>query len=802
MLHIRIDSEVTMISKIAETAVGPVVKYWLFQLSNYMSYFDGAETRFLYCARAGVRIKKLYDIFSEQRPGAIPQGEIFWVSRISIAKGIFERSPEKSNELIAREYYYDSLQELVSGVLRRQPQRSALIAEFEADLQERGSTYPRWMAHDGEAQRIVRGYLEECSSAFDTYLHGLLDGRKRAVLIDSGWQGSSQSLLKHAYPEIDWKGLYFGRTRTENHDPLIQDDVIGLVFEADHYHKSNPASAFVNHRHLIETLLEPNGPSIEEIYAQPFLEVSKKLADDNLNEVVDPDQDALFLEICRYLEERRGESVAEIVAGYQKAMPELARMLIAPTPHEALFLAGKDRTADFGKSLMVPVLRAPSLFAEEDAQTRLKHALWYEGQVALENAASKDNLYPSASDTDMVTAWDRDFDENANMEVSAGLPKVAIITRTKNRCILLRRAAESVASQTYRDFVWVVVNDGGDHAAVCAELECCGVDRRKIRLLSHAQSLGMEAASNAGIRASNSDFIVIHDDDDSWEPDFLRKTVLFLESKGGQKYGGVITHSTYISEEIRGADVIIHEKRPYMEWVRTVELAEMFCGNFFAPISFLFRRSLYSEIGGFNEALPVLGDWYFTLELLTKADIGVIPELLANYHHRDRGDVNAAYANSVIGAVSKHEEYAPIVRNAFIRNYGKNQAMAFGMLSGYLANRNRSDLNTALHNFTPPKAVSDRGNRDDSDLHWLLAQFFAKDDEQSDPRLLYLGWDYFEKEIREGRLDPLVPSDFDVNVYLGGNPDVAAASVGQPTNFAYIHYILHGRKEGRLRPNS
>jgi hypothetical protein len=78
--------------------------------------------------------------------------------------------------------------------------------------------------------------------------------------------------------------------------------------------------------------------------------------------------------------------------------------------------------------------------------------------------------------------------------------------------------------------------------------------------------------------------------------------------------------------------------RPYNDWVRNVQLSEMACGNFFPPIAFLFRRAVLDRIGGFNEALPVLGDWFFNLEFLLEDDIAVLPEPLARYHHRDRGD--------------------------------------------------------------------------------------------------------------------------------------------------------------------
>ena len=44
--------------------------------------------------------------------------------------------------------------------------------------------------------------------------------------------------------------------------------------------------------------------------------------------------------------------------------------------------------------------------------------------------------------------------------------RVVVVTRTKDRPVLLRRAMESVLSQSFQDWVHVVVNDGGDPVPV------------------------------------------------------------------------------------------------------------------------------------------------------------------------------------------------------------------------------------------------------------------------------------------------------------------------------------------------
>jgi glycosyltransferase involved in cell wall biosynthesis len=249
--------------------------------------------------------------------------------------------------------------------------------------------------------------------------------------------------------------------------------------------------------------------------------------------------------------------------------------------------------------------------------------------------------------------------------------RIAIVTRTKNRGILLKRAIGSVLGQTCEDWTHVIVNDGGDaeevRRVVAPHLDAY---RRRIAVVDNPASVGMEAASNIGIRASSSEFVVIHDDDDSWERDFLARCVGFMDAAGkprlGSEYGGVITHSLRIIEEIDGEDVRQVDAEPFNAWMSSVSLYRLAAGNTFPPISFLFRRDVWEEVGSFREELPVLGDWDFHLRVCARYEIGLIPELLANYHHRSSiqsGD----YGNTVFVADDKHRAYENLYRNELLR---------------------------------------------------------------------------------------------------------------------------------------
>lgn len=54
----------------------------------------------------------------------------------------------------------------------------------------------------------------------------------------------------------------------------------------------------------------------------------------------------------------------------------------------------------------------------------------------------------------------------ASIENNSHAGRVAVITRTKDRPVMLERCAESVLGQTYKDWVHVIVNDGGNPTTV------------------------------------------------------------------------------------------------------------------------------------------------------------------------------------------------------------------------------------------------------------------------------------------------------------------------------------------------
>lgn len=237
------------------------------------------------------------------------------------------------------------------------------------------------------------------------------------------------------------------------------------------------------------------------------------------------------------------------------------------------------------------------------------------------------------------------------------MAKVLIVTRTKNRELLLKRAIESVYSQTFTDWHHIIVNDGGNPDQIEKILvELSHKHRAKLSVVHNDVSVGMEKASNIGIKGYESRYITIHDDDDTWHPCFLQRAVETLES---HQVEGVTFHVNQIFEEIINDKIILKRKR-YFDPILNNRLSytHLQHKNLFLPISFVFSRKAYNQLCGFDEEFEVCGDWDFHYRFLQKYRLAVNKERLANYHIRLYTADSKENSINSIRNTSLHQKYS------------------------------------------------------------------------------------------------------------------------------------------------
>jgi len=267
--------------------------------------------------------------------------------------------------------------------------------------------------------------------------------------------------------------------------------------------------------------------------------------------------------------------------------------------------------------------------------------------------------------------------EDSNISFTA---KVAIVTRTKDRELTLQRTAACVMAQTYPDILWVVVNDGGVRGHVDSLAAMVRESGRAVLVIHHEQSKGRPAAANAGIVANACPWIILLDDDDTVEPQFVKRCMDYLE-QSEFPYEGVAVWTDIIHERICNDKIVSIGRYPGYQPTE-VSFITLFYTNLFPPSSFVFSRKGWDVAGRFDERLHCSEDWNFNQRLLVAGPIGIIPEVLACLHHRiDSEYEGTVYANTVVHGLGEHQKYYQFWRDELIRNELRSGRLGLGQLN-------------------------------------------------------------------------------------------------------------------------
>ena len=195
------------------------------------------------------------------------------------------------------------------------------------------------------------------------------------------------------------------------------------------------------------------------------------------------------------------------------------------------------------------------------------------------------------------------------------MARVSVVIPTYNRLLKIKDAIESVLKQTYRDFECWVVDDGSTDGTGVA-LRAFG---NKIKYISQ-DNRGASAARNLGARVSRGKYLAFLDSDDLWEPEKLEIQVTCMEEN--PQYPLCYTDEVWIRKGIRVNPKKRHAK--YSGWI--LEKCLPLCT--ISPSSALMKRSLFDDIGGFDETLPVCEDYDFWLRVTCRYPVLFIDKKL------------------------------------------------------------------------------------------------------------------------------------------------------------------------------
>jgi glycosyltransferase involved in cell wall biosynthesis len=178
------------------------------------------------------------------------------------------------------------------------------------------------------------------------------------------------------------------------------------------------------------------------------------------------------------------------------------------------------------------------------------------------------------------------------------MARVRVVVPLYNKASTVRRALNSIAEQTFRDFEVRVIDDGStDDSAAIAE----SFDDPRFQVIRQ-DNLGPGAARNRGAAGSASEWLAFLDADDEWEAGFLQGS---LDAAERWPAAATVTSGYRLFPEGTSTDQLWRtrglESGEFRLTPRTHPVLAVHALAFMSPWSTIVRTSVFRKWGGYYE---------------------------------------------------------------------------------------------------------------------------------------------------------------------------------------------------------
>ncbi len=192
-------------------------------------------------------------------------------------------------------------------------------------------------------------------------------------------------------------------------------------------------------------------------------------------------------------------------------------------------------------------------------------------------------------------------------------PSVSVVLPVYNRRRWVGEAVESVLNQTEADLELIVVDDGSTDGTEKA-LARYGSRLRLIR----QENRGVSAARNRGVGAARGKWIAFIDSDDLWRPEKTASQTAFLRNRPEARI--CQTEEIWVRNGVRVNPGKRHQKPSGDIFIPSLSLCLV------SPSAVMMEKTLFEEIGGFDESLPAAEDYDLWLRISARHPVHLIEE--------------------------------------------------------------------------------------------------------------------------------------------------------------------------------
>lgn len=215
--------------------------------------------------------------------------------------------------------------------------------------------------------------------------------------------------------------------------------------------------------------------------------------------------------------------------------------------------------------------------------------------------------------------------------------KISVVMPVYNTAVsLLREAVESILNQTFRDFEFIIIDDGSTNGS---DSYLKSIQDNRVKLIWNPINVGITKSLNIGFQAAKGKYIARMDSDDVSYPTRFEKQYAFMES-----YPDVFVCGTK-AENYGEKPAFVKTE---MEDMETYRIRMLFTNpGPVHPTAFFNRAKLLQHHILYDEELTYAQDYGMWMRISQLGRICVLPEVLL-YHRIHSGQISSAHRKKQI----------------------------------------------------------------------------------------------------------------------------------------------------------
>lgn len=190
------------------------------------------------------------------------------------------------------------------------------------------------------------------------------------------------------------------------------------------------------------------------------------------------------------------------------------------------------------------------------------------------------------------------------------MPQISVVMSVYNGEKYLKEAIESILSQSYKDFEFIIINDGSTDNSLNIINEYKQKDPR-IKVISR-ENKGLIESLNEGVKMAEGEYIARMDADDVSLSNRLEKQLKYAQE------GGFVVCGTW-------AEGMVYP--PNFDQIKRFTLLH----NPFIHPTVMFRKDVFKKVGGYRKFFKHIEDYELWTRIVFKYKTGNIPEVLLKY---------------------------------------------------------------------------------------------------------------------------------------------------------------------------